>query len=88
MCTLLDPLIKVDGPLTGHIICNQGLLQPMSVVAKCLANGIINVDLPTGDEVRVRGLENVTLISLLSESQQLSGEQSIHGKCMHMHQHQ
>jgi hypothetical protein len=48
MYTLLDPLIKVDGPLTGNIVGNQRMTEPMCVVAECLANGIVNVDLPAG----------------------------------------
>ena len=48
MCTLLDPLVKVDRPLTGHIIYNESLLHSKRVVAKGLANSIVNVDLPGG----------------------------------------
>jgi hypothetical protein len=48
MGTLFDPLVKMDRPLTSHIISDEGLLQPKRVVAKGMANGIVNVDLPGG----------------------------------------
>jgi hypothetical protein len=57
MCTLLDALVKMDRPLTSHIISNEGLCQPTRVVAKRMANSIVNVDLPGRVQAMARKLE-------------------------------
>ena len=44
--TVLHTSVKVNRPLAGHIIDDQGGVHGLCVVCQCIANGIVHIDLP------------------------------------------
>jgi len=44
--TVLHTSVKVNRPLAGHIVDDQGGVHGLCVVCQSIANGIVHVDLP------------------------------------------